>query len=167
MSLGLGIPLFLIAMLLQATVLSQLRVFGGQPDLILVIVLAWSTLDQDQEGLVWAFVGGLFMNLISGVPFGVSSLALLPVAFVVSRTEAALYRASLILPALLMAAGALAYHILYLLLLNFLVGQPIEWRSSLTFVTLPSILFDVILIVPALRILGSWHDRLHPRSVRL
>ena len=44
MSLQVGIPLFAVAALLQATVLPHLRVFGGQPDLIVILVLAWAIL---------------------------------------------------------------------------------------------------------------------------
>jgi len=167
MSLQLGIPLFVVAALLQASLLPHLRVFGGQPDLIVILVIAWSALDAEREGLVWAFVGGLFVDLFSGVPPGISSLALLPVAFIVTLTEANLYRNNLLLTLPLAAAGALMYHVLYLILLRFLADYPVAWASSLTYVTLPSVLFDVILMIPALRLLLNWYDRLHPRQIRL
>lgn len=167
MSLQLGIPLFIVATVLQASLLPHLRVFGGQPDLIVVLVIAWSALDAEREGLVWAFVGGLFVDLFSGAPPGTSSLALLPVAFIITLTEANLYRNNLLLTLPLAAAGALIYHVLYLILLRLLVDYPLVWRDSLTYVTLPSVLFDVILIIPALRLLLNWYDRLHPRQIRL
>jgi rod shape-determining protein MreD len=96
-SLQVGIPLFVIAALLQATVLPHLRVFGGQPDLIVILALAWASLDDDQEGMAWAFVGGFFLDLLSGVPLGVSSLVLVPIAYFVGLAEAQLYRNNLLL----------------------------------------------------------------------
>jgi rod shape-determining protein MreD len=167
MSLHVGIPIFLVSALLQATVLPHLRIFGGQPDLIVVAVLAWSILDRGQEGIIWAFVGGFFLDLLSGAPLGTSSLAMLPISYVASLTEAQIYRTNVILPLLLTAAGAFAYHVLYLVLLRFLVGSRLAWSEALGYVTLPSVAFDVILIVPALRLLGRWHDRLHPRQARI
>jgi rod shape-determining protein MreD len=167
MSLQVGIPVFLVCTLLQATVLPPLRVFGGQPDLIVVTVLAWAILDEGLEGLVWAFVGGLFLGLFSGVPLGISALALLPIAYVVSRTEAQLYRTNIVLPVLLTTGGALAYHAIYMILLRFLAGLPLVWSEAFWYVTLPSVAFDVVFIVPALRLLGRLHDRLHPRRVRI
>lgn len=167
MSLQVGIPLFIVGAMLQASLLPHLRVFGGQPDLIVILVIAWSALDTEREGLVWAFVGGLFADLFSGVPLGVSSLALLPVAFIVTLTEANLYRSNLLLTLPLAAVGALLYHVLYLILLRLLIDYPVAWANSLTYVTLPSVLFDVILIIPTLRLLLSWYDRLHPRQIRL
>lgn len=167
MSLQLGIPLFLLSAILQSTVLARLRVFGGQPDLIPLLVITWAILDQRNEGIVWAFVGGLFADLLSGAPLGVSSLALMPVAFVISLTEAQVYRHNLLLMLIFVAGGALAYHVTYLLALRFVAGFPVLWSESFWYVTLPSVLFDLVLAVPALSLLGLWYDRLHPRQVRL
>lgn len=167
MSLQIGIPLFIIAAVLEAGLLPHLRVFGGQPDLIVILVIVWSALDVDREGLAWAFIGGLFVDLFSGVPMGVSSVALLPVAYLVTLTESNFYRNNLLLTLPLAAAGAAVYHVLYLILLRFLVDYPVVWAESLWYVTLPSVLFDVILIIPVLRLLMRWYDRLHPRQIRL
>lgn len=167
MSLQVGIPLFLVAMLIQATVLPHLRVFGGQPDLIVVLVLAWATLDHDREGMAWAFMGGLFIDLLSGGPFGISSLILVPIAYLIGLTEARVYRTSLVLPLVLTAGGALAYHVAYLLLLRLLADFPVAWTEVLGYVTVPSVIFDVILIIPILRVLGRLYDRLHPRQVKI
>jgi rod shape-determining protein MreD len=166
-SLQIGIPLFILASLLQATVLSHLRVYGGQPDLIVIIVLAWAILDRDQEGMVWAFVGGLFLDLLSGAPLGISSLAMVPVAFLVGLTEAQVYRESVGLPLLMASVGAFAYHIMYLLLLRFFGGMAVPWSEALVYVTLPSVVFDVILVIPAIRVLGRWYTKFHPRQVRI
>jgi rod shape-determining protein MreD len=166
-SLQIGIPLFILASLVQATVLSHLRVYGGQPDLIVIVVLAWAILDRDQEGMVWAFVGGLFLDLLSGAPLGISSLAMVPVAFLVGLTEAQVYRENVGLPLLMGLVGALAYHIFYLLLLRFFGGMIVPWSEALVYVTLPSVVFDVILVIPAMRLLSRWYTKLHPRQVRI
>ncbi len=167
MSLQLGIPLFLVAMIVQASILPHLRVFGGQPDLIVLLVLAWSTLDDGQEGMAWAFTGGLFLDLLSGAPLGISSLALVPIAYLVGLTEAQVYRNNVALPLLLGFAGTLGYHVLYLLLLRFLAGFPVDWTGIIWYVTVPSILFDMIFILPILRVLARWYARLHPRQVTI
>lgn len=165
MSLQVGIPLFVIAALLQSTILPHLRVFGGQPDLIVILALAWASLDDDQEGMAWAFVGGFFLDLLSGVPLGVSSLVLVPIAYFVGLAEAQLYRNNLLLLTVLGMGSALAYHLGYLLLLRFLVDYPVAWPGALWYVTLPSVALDTILIFPAVRLLQRWYNRLHPRRV--
>jgi rod shape-determining protein MreD len=166
-SLQIGVPLFLASILLQSTVLSHLRVFGGQPDLIAIFVIVWALLDDGTEGIVWAFVGGLFADLLSGAPLGISVLALMPVAFVLGLADAGIYRHNLLLMLLFGGLGAFGYHLLYLLALRFVAGMPVMWSESFWYVTLPSVLFDLVLVVPALTVLGRWYDRLHPRQVRL
>lgn len=167
MSLQLGIPLMLVAALIQAIILPRLRMYGGQPDLVVLIVVAWAIFDDAQEGMVWAFIGGLFLDLFSGTPLGVSSLVLVPITYLVGLAEARVYRSSLLLPILLMGSGALAYHVLYLLALRLLAGMSVSWLLVPWYVTLPSLLFDAILILPALWILRQWYDKLHPRQVRI
>jgi rod shape-determining protein MreD len=167
MSLEVGIPLTLLAAMLQASLVAELRGVGAQPDLVALIVVAWSLLNREREGLYWAFVGGLALDLFSGAPLGTASLALLPVAFVASLSEQQVFRYNVALPLAIMAAGGLAYHVLYLALLRFLMGHPVTWSESLLYVTLPSVFLDVVLIIPFFRLLGPLHDRLHPRQVTI
>lgn len=167
MSLQIGVPLMLVAAILQATVVPYLRIYGGQPDLVAVVALAWAILDRGMEGMVWAFIGGLFLDLLSGAPMGVSSLALVPVAFLIGLSEARVYRTTFLLPLLFAGGGALMFHLIYLLALQFLAGQPIVWRLVWWYVTLPSVLFDMVLIIPALRLLGRAFDALHPEQVHV
>lgn len=167
MNLQVGIPLTLFAALLQAIVLPRLRIFGGQPDLVLIIVLTWALLDHDREAMVWAFVGGLWLDLLSGVPVGISSLILVPIAYLVGLTEAGIYRTNIALPLALGGMGALGYHVLFLLALRFLAGMPMSWSAVFFYVTLPSVFFDLVLIYPAMLLLRRWYDRLHPRQVKI
>ncbi len=167
MSLQLGIPLFILSALLQATVLPFWRVFGGQPDLIVLLVLAWASLDPGQEGMVWAFVGGLFLDLLSGAPIGISSLILVPVAYLIGVTEAQVYRSNVLLTLVMMTGGALAYHVGYMILLRFLTDYPAAWSEAFRYVTLPSVVFDAILALPVVYLIRRWYDRLHPRRVAI
>jgi rod shape-determining protein MreD len=167
MSLQLGLPLMLVATLIQAIIFPHLRMYGGQPDLVVLIVLVWAILDPKQEGMIWAFVGGLCLDLFSGVPLGITSLVLVPIAYGVGLTEAQVYRTSVLLPFILAGGGVVAYHIGYLLAMRFVVGMSVIWLQVIWYVTLPSLLFDMILIMPALWILRLLYDRLHPHQVRI
>ncbi len=167
MSLQLGFPLMLLAAMVQSTVLPRLRILGGQPDLVLLLVLAWAILDHEREGMAWAFVGGLLLDLLSGAPLGLSALIMVPITYLIGITEAQVYRSSVAFSLLLTAGGVFAYHILYLLLLNALLGYPVAWAASLRYVTIPSVLFDMILIIPILRLLAHPYEQLHPRQITL
>jgi rod shape-determining protein MreD len=57
--------------LLQSTVLPRITVLGVHPDLLLMVVTSWSLLRGSEEGMLWALIGGLGMDLLSGAQFGV------------------------------------------------------------------------------------------------
>ena len=61
-----GLPLLAFAAVLQATVLSLLRPFGGTVDVVLLLVLSWTLVGEWPGGPLWALIGGLCLDLLSG-----------------------------------------------------------------------------------------------------
>jgi rod shape-determining protein MreD len=69
-----------LAALLEASVLPELTVAGAKPDLVLVMAIVAALMVGVEEGLVWAFVGGLMLDLIlPDRPLGATILSLLVV----------------------------------------------------------------------------------------
>jgi rod shape-determining protein MreD len=54
----------------------ELGNLGGFPNWSQLVVLAWTLQAGYERGIVWAFVGGILQDLISAVPLGPTSLAL-------------------------------------------------------------------------------------------
>ena len=164
MSLATGLPLLLVSAMLQASALAGLRIQGGQLDLVLLVVISWSLLGRDVEGLAWGFTGGLLLDLFSGAPLGVSSVGLVLAAFVAGLGKGPVYSDNLLLPPVMTLAGTLIYHLVTLALLVALGLQPPTWSESLTYVTLPSGLLNLALSLPVFRLLARLYARLHPRK---
>jgi rod shape-determining protein MreD len=69
-----------LAALLESSVLPELTIAGAKPDLVLVMAVVAAMLVGVEEGLVWAFLGGLMLDLILPErPVGVTILSLLVV----------------------------------------------------------------------------------------
>ena len=85
MSLGfyLVIPLMIVLTIVQSTLLPQFPILGATPQLWLIATIAWALLRGWQEGIIWAFVAGIFVDLFSAAPLGVTSLALMAAVGVV------------------------------------------------------------------------------------
>ena len=49
----------------------------GQLSLVMLLVMAWSIRSDLEGSFAWALVGGIAMDLLSIIPVGVSSIALL------------------------------------------------------------------------------------------
>ena len=144
------------AALLQTTVSPYIKINGIHPDLVLILVIGWTVLRGLEEGLVWALIGGLSLDLLSGAPFGVFSLAMLLTALVTSLFHGRVFGSSIVLPLGLAFPLSLLFNTLALLFLN-LLGRPIDWLDAFSNVLLPAALFNtgvMMLIFPLLYLLN-------------
>lgn len=115
-------PLVFVASLLQSTALNRLQVRGVKPDLVLLLVIIGTLIYGSRSGIVWAFLGGIGLDLFSGGPFGASSLALIAAAVVVGIGHNTLSRYNLLVPLGAAIIGTLVYGVGYITLLFALQG---------------------------------------------
>jgi rod shape-determining protein MreD len=129
MTLGvyLAIPLMAILAIIQSTLLPRVPIFGIVPQLWLVATLAWVTLHGIGDGIIWAFVGGLFIDLFSASPLGTTALALMAAVTVVSFVQRSLPQNRTLMPVLLTILGTFVFWFVYLLLLRIII--PIMARN--------------------------------------
>lgn len=142
-----AVPVLLVAAILQSTVLARIHVISGGFDLVLVIVLAWSLVQRGNDGPVWALVGGLLADTLSGGPPGAFTLALSTVALVVAFTEGRFYKTNFIVALIAAVLGTLLYHLIYLTLI-IVFGYPINLSDALALSTFPSAILNLLLMVP-------------------
>lgn len=68
----------LLAALIEATVLPELPIFGTQADLVLTLAIVATMVLGPEDGLVWAFVGGLMLDMLTPArPIGATTMTLL------------------------------------------------------------------------------------------
>lgn len=67
----------LLAALLETSVLSELSVAGAKPDLVFALAIVVAMVVDFEDSLVWALVGGLLVDALTGRPLGATALALL------------------------------------------------------------------------------------------
>ena len=116
-----AMPLIVLFLaLLQSTVATQLVIRGVKPDLVLIVVIIATLVYGGQGGLLWAFIGGIGLDLFSGGPFGASSLALMMATLVAALGYRILSRYHLLVPLSAAALGTLIYGLVYLGVLNAL-----------------------------------------------
>ncbi|MCL4880050.1 MAG: rod shape-determining protein MreD [Anaerolineae bacterium] len=161
-----GIPLFMIAAVIDSSVFSHLRYLNGQPSLVLVLVVAWGLLNELPDSLPWAFIGGLFVDLLSVTPTGTSSLA-----YVLALTILAFYVGqigwrNILVPPLAVIFTTALYQVVVLTMLIVQGNSFPVFRTILTW-TIPSLVFNTLLILPMFRLMGRILDFLRPPKVGL
>ncbi len=131
--------------LLQTTLAPHLSFISGQPQFMLLTVVSWSLLRGGREGVIWGFIGGMMLDLLSGAPLGVLTLPLLLVGYLSGLGEFNVFRANFLLPGLVALVATLLYNALVLFLLQIL-GQSVEWNAALLHVVLPALLLNLLVL---------------------
>ena len=129
--------------ILQSTVLPQITVLGVYPDVMLMVVTSWSLLRGSEEGMLWALIGGLMLDLLSSAPFGVCTLPLLLVSFLCGLSQRGIFRFDLLIPIFVIPVATLVYGGTVLILLK-LLGWPVTLGEGLQYVILPSMLVNTL-----------------------
>jgi len=124
---------------------------------MLLVVLAWAVVRGVDEGLMWGFVGGLIVDLLSGGPLGATALALLAVTFLAGQPWGRGFGPPVVRLLLLVLLGVVVYHLVLLFVLAC-IGHTVDWRFALARVVGPSALLNVVL-APFIRRPLAWLER--------
>jgi rod shape-determining protein MreD len=108
-----AVPVMALLTIVQTAVFPRLPILGVTPSLPFLVALAWSVLRGLDEGLVWAFVAGLFMDLFTIAPVGGSSLTYMIAIGAATLLNDLLPTNRFIIPILLGAVASVIQILLY------------------------------------------------------
>jgi rod shape-determining protein MreD len=159
-----AIPVMALLGVIQTSILTRFPVASVSPQLLFVVALGWGLTYGFEEGLIWAFIAGLFNDLFSVAPLGVSSLAFMVGVGAPLLLRPALPPRRLLVAMLLAALGTLIYLIIYAGLLR-IFGQGISFGGLLSL--MPLLLLHAVLIVPVYTLLMAIQRTVRPRRVEI
>lgn len=161
--LSLSIPILILAAAVQSSFAPQIRVLGGSPDLVFLVVLSWSVGSEFPESLTWAFVGGIIQDLLSAAPLGASALGLIVVVFAVHLLNRGMYRIGFLLLAMLVVAGSLFKETLFALVMA-IIGFPNDYQALFSYVVIPTAIYNLAVFAPVYIVIRQIHRRTRPQS---
>lgn len=154
MTYYLVVPLLLVVVLVQTTVVPQLPIWGVHIDLPLVVVVNWSLLQGSRQGMIWGFIAGVTVDIFSGAPFGAATLPMLAIGFLSGLGHAAVFRARALLYLGTIFSATLVYDLLFLLVV-WISGATVAWLDSLWSLILPSAVLNVA-VTPLVFVILRW-----------
>lgn len=128
-ALYLSIPLFMGLTVIQAAILTRFTLLGVTPQLLPIAAFAWAYGRGRAEGLMSAFIAGLFIDLFSVSPLGVSSLALMAAVVLLTLVQEAVPGERFFLPLALAALGMGLFLSLTWVLLRLFGAAP-SWNGA-------------------------------------
>jgi len=154
LSYYIGMPLLFLIALMEASVLPLFRIGGLQPNLMLVLFVAWLTVRGQDEVLFLIPIGGLFLGLADGAPLGTAILALAPVAVLHEVRGAQLGEGQLLFTIIFTVAATFLYHLTYLLVFA-LQGEAGSLVGAIVRVILPASFLNVVVLLPVYALLWA------------
>jgi rod shape-determining protein MreD len=127
----LAIPLMVIVAILQATVLPRFPLLGVEPQLALLMTVAWSLLRGVREGLLWAFLLGLAVDIFSAGPMGVTTLSLMAAVGMAIFIQRSFPESRVLLPVALAAVTTGVFWFVNVLVLRLVMPMMIRQAAAL------------------------------------
>ena len=138
---------------------------GVHPDFVLMAVVSWTLLHGAAGGILWAIVGGLCLDLLSGGPFGLTVIPFMLVSLLALLGHGRVLGGYLVLPFMLAFPASLSYYLIQMLLLDAL-GRPVAWGTTLTHVVVPASFLNVLVVLFLFPLLRLLHRRTGREQMR-
>ena len=129
------------AAIIQVVVVPKLAVRGVYPDLILLLVIGKSLIAGRHGAIIWGFVGGLWMDILSGGAMGASSLALMATVLLTGFGHNAIFRRHFFVPSIASLSGSLVFSLVYVAILA-VVGFRFQPDLLVTELIVPACLYN-------------------------
>lgn len=112
-SVALGLALMITLTVLQATLFARFPILDVPLQPALVVVLVWGLLRGPYEGLLWAFMAGVLLDIFSITPTGATALSLMAATLLIIYVQHVLPENRYLFPVLLTGLGLTAHLLLY------------------------------------------------------
>jgi len=143
----LGLPLLILVALTEVSVLPMFRVYGLQPNLMLVLLIAWLIVRGANEAFILAPIGGVLLGLVDGAPTGTALIGLAPLAFLQELRGSQLREGGLIAAIAFAIVMSFFYNYVHLAVFT-LEGQSGDWIVATLRIIVPTALVNVLVLVP-------------------
>ena len=151
-------PLLALAIILQSSVVSQIKLISGYADLMLIILAAWALQERVESAWHWAVLACIFTGFVSSLPWMVLVLGYFAVAYLAQSLQRRVWQAPLLAMFSVTFAGTILMHLISFIVLR-LSGTPFAFGDVVGLITLPSLLLNMLFAIPVytfMRDLARW-----------
>ena len=158
--------LLVVAMIFQNTVVTQVHLLYGAADLMMLVLLSW-VLQSNRESNLWlGVITGLLVGISSAIPFWLPVIGYTILVWIVTVVQRQIWQVPIWLLLISTFLGSLLIYgieVLYLLV----IGVPMSLFEVLNIVLLPSLVLNMIVVLPVYAVVGEIVKAVYPKEVEV
>lgn len=162
----LALPILGLLLVLQMAIFSDLRLLQGTVDLVMIAVIAWALQKRVDSAWRWGIIGGLLVTIASALPLGVALIGYTSVVGIAILLRQRVWQVPILAMFVSTILGTIVIQILSIIVLR-LTGSPLPMIESLELITLPSILLNLLVAIPAFAIFSDLANWLYPEEIEV
>jgi hypothetical protein len=153
-----ALPLLALAVILQSSVVSQVKLLSGYADLPLLMLAAWALQERVKSAWHWAALGCALIGFVSRLPWFTYAIGYAAVIVIAQTLRQRVWQAPLLAMFSVTFFGTLFLHLLSFAVL-LASGTPLALADVIGLITLPSLLINMLISIPIhgmMRDLARW-----------
>ena len=153
-----AVPVILLTVILQSSVISRVYLLSGIADLPLVMLAAWALQEGVDSSWHWAVATGMLVGFVSGIPWMVPVAGYAAVVLLAYLFQRRVWQAPLLAMFSITFIGTILVGLLSFGVLRFM-ETPLPVSDVLGLVMLPGVLLNMLLAIPVyavMRDLARW-----------
>jgi rod shape-determining protein MreD len=151
-------PLLALAIILQSSVISQVKLLSGYADLPFIMIAAWALQERVKSAWHWAVIACAMLAFVSKMPWPVLVIGYLTIVFMAQALQKRVWQAPLLAMFSVTFVGTLFMNILSYVVLQIL-GTTFSFGDVMGLIALPSLLLNMLFSIPVytfMRDLARW-----------
>ena len=161
----LAIFLIVVAVILQTTLGVRITILSGSVDLALLTLLGWVLHEPRENQWHWGILVGCLIGISSAIPFFIPLIGYLLVLVLVFVLQSRLWQAPIVILLLVTFLGSFIVNGLELTYI-WLSGAAFSFSEALNLVLLPSLVLNLLIVLPIYAIIGELTKMVFPLEVQ-
>ena len=158
-----AVPVIILAVILQSTVISSIKLLSGFADLPLVILAAWALQEEVDTTWQWAIAAGVLVGFFSSLSWMVPVASYLAVVSLAQVFQRRVWQAPLLAMFSVTFLGTIVLYAISLIVLR-ISGVSLSFTDVLGQLALPGILLNMLLAIPVYAVMRDLARWVYPAS---
>lgn len=158
-----AVPVILLAIILQSSIVSRVTLLTGTADLPLVMLAAWAMQDDVETAWHWAIAAGVLVGFVSGISWVVPLASYILVIVLAQVLQRRVWQAPLLAMFSVTFLGTIGLSVFSLVVLRF-SGISLSIADAFGLITLPGILLNMLLAIPVFAVMRDLARWVYPAS---